>query len=177
MRPGKGVASAALIIVVSCARQPAPASPPAGRIHEAQSKPRLAKCGERKEDAPPSGSGEDAARAGEVAFLEAESSAPCGQTLSKAEEVAALMAVRKCWLGAHAPSSAGIVRLDARIEVDGSVGAADVDPFLFKDGFRGARDSEAELALEQCAERWLQAQRYPGLDHLQIDLRLNPFGR
>jgi hypothetical protein len=172
-----GVTSAALIFVASCARQPAPASPPAGRIQQAQSKPRAAKCGERNEDAPPPDGRADAARGGEVAFLQASSSAPCGQVLSKAEEVAALMAVRKCWLDAHAPSSAGVVRLDARIEVDGSVAAADVDPFLFKDGFRGARDSEAELALEQCAERWLEAQRYPGLDSVQIDLRLNPIGR
>lgn len=66
-----------------------------------------------------------------------------------------LQVLRTCWFAAtkDAPGSAGITRVDLRIDEQGAVIDEAVSVALFQDLFVGAQDVEAEAIYLQCAER------------------------
>ena len=88
--------------------------------------------------------------------------------------------VRKCWSLAseRAKGSAGVARVDLRIDKGGKVVDGGVSILLFHDQFMGAQDSAGETAFRECAEPRLVALKVEpataDVGSLSFDVRLLP---
>lgn len=91
-----------------------------------------------------------------------------------------LHVVRKCWSIASesAPGSAGVTRVDLKIDRTGQVVDGGVSVLLFHDHFMGAQDTAGETSFRECAEPRLVALKVePGsadIAILSFDARLLP---
>lgn len=91
-----------------------------------------------------------------------------------------LQVVRKCWSLAseRAPGSAGVARVDLRIDKGGKVVDGSIGVLLFHDHFMGAQDSAGETAFRECAEpRLVELKVEPAsadVGTLSFDVRLLP---
>ena len=96
------------------------------------------------------------------------------------EKEAFLHVVRKCWSLAseRAPGSAGVTRVDLKIDRGGKVIDGGVSVLLFTDHFMGAEDSAGETAFRECAEPRLVALKVEpataDAGMLSFDVRLLP---
>lgn len=88
--------------------------------------------------------------------------------------------VRRCWSIAteSAPGSAGVTRVDLKIDKTGQVVDGGVSVLLFHDHFMGAQDSAGETAFRECAEPRLIALKVEpasaDVGTLSFDVRLLP---
>jgi len=88
--------------------------------------------------------------------------------------------VRKCWSLAseRAKGSAGVARVDLRIDKSGKVVDGAMSILLFHDHFMGPQDSAGETAFRECAEPRLTALKVEpataDVGSLSFDVRLLP---